>query len=1083
MYRILYFLLFLNISNAFAQTETKITPEDGAEEDFFGSTVSISGDYAIVGAPNDDDDGALSGSAYIFERQGSTWAEVIKLTATDATQGDHFGRAVSIDGNYAIVGAEGDDDNGSFSGSVYIFERQGSVWTEVTKIIPDDGAMDDFFGHEVSISGDYAIVGAWADDDNGSFSGSAYIYERQGSIWAEVAKLAANDASEFGSFGEDVSISGDVAIVGADGDDDNGPASGAVYIFERQDGTWTEVVKLTASDGESNDQFGNDVSISGDYAIVGAFKDEDNGFNSGSAYIFERQGSTWAEVVKLTASDAEATDLFGKEVSISGNYAIVGADGDKDNGTNSGSAYIFELRDSNWIEVVKLTASDGATDDMFGEGVSISGVHALVGAHWDDDKGSRSGSAYVYGPTIPTINSVAVTSGVAGTPYTYQLSASGFPRPVFSLSAAPAGMQIADSSEGIITWTPTVAGQFNVTTVASNSGGIDEQSFIVTISDGPSAPIITSSAITSATMNQAYEYNVMASGNPEPTFNLVANPDPTGMSIDSTSGQIIWTPTNAGNFEVTVRATNSEGTDDQSFAISVNELVPPNIISTPVTTNARVGELFQYDVEATGNPEPSFSLDAFPPGMSINVVTGVIAWIPMSPGRFDVTAVASNGANSQDTQSFTIIVVDASFIVSRDENFGDFTLPTSYQLLSVPGDVDLNISATLEGTPGTDWNAFLDNGADVNYFESYRSGNNDFRFRPGHGFWILSKTNWTVESTTVSPAPLDANGQFTVDTHEGWNIIASPFLDPVSWDAVKAANNLEPTVPLYSYNGQGFQAVTQLEAYKAYYYDSDGSTLSIPHPSYQTPGKTEPQPTLPNLTLQLSDNYGMQSTAQIVLHKDALPGRDAMDQRAPRDDFAPLSLGFAMDSKTLYAIDARPAIQEGSSFGITIKSEAKSEVTLDVIDAELLDGFSLALIDDVQGKFMDVQPGIPVVLHPQRPDAPYRLLVGTKTYLENQREALTPTETILQQNYPNPFDVETTLVYSLSQAGGVHIQVYDVLGRSVATLVEGNQDAGQHQILWNGYDQRGKRVPAGLYFIQLQTESGETRVVKAVKLD
>ena len=733
--------------------------------------------------------------------------------------------------------------------------------------------------------------------------------------------------------------------------------------------------------------------------------------------------------------------------------------------------------------MVKLTASDGDQEDYFGNAVSVSGDFVIVGSSSDNANGVDSGSAYIFGPSTPIITSTALTSAIKGFQYTYQLSAGGFPRPSFSLSAAPSGMQI-DSLEGLISWTPTLIGQFNVAVVASNSGGTDEQSFSITVTDNLSAPIITSTAPTSATINQIYEYTISASGNPSPMFSLVANPDPTGMLIDSASGQITWTPTSSGNFEVTVRATNSEGTDDQSFTISVaEEALPPNIVSTPLTTNATVGELFQYNVEATGDPEPSFALDAFPRGMSINAATGVISWTPDNPGLYEVTVVASNGANSQDTQSFTISVVDASFVISRDENFGNFTLPTSYQLLSIPGDVDLNIAESLSGTPAADWNAFLDNGADANYFKPYRSGNNDFRFRPGRGFWILSKTNWTVEPTTVTPVSLNENGHFSLDTHEGWNIIASPFLDPVLWEAVKETSNLEPTASLYSYNGQGFQSVPQLEAYKAYYYDSNGSPLVIPHPSYQTNGKTEILPGLPNLALQLSDNNGMQSTVQIVLHEDAQPGLDALDQRAPRDDFAPLSMGFFKDSKTMYAIDARPEIRDGSFFDITIKSEANSEVTLNVIDAKLLDGLSLALVDDAQGKFIDVQPGIPVVLQPQAFKVQYRLLVGTNTYLESQREALTPTETILQQNYPNPFERETTLAYSLPKEGVVNIQVYNVLGRSVAMLVAGRQDAGQHFVVWNRYDQRGKRAPAGLYFIQLQTESGESKVVKAIKLD
>ena len=330
---------------------SKLLPFDGTAGDTFGS-VSISGDYAIVGAYGDDDSGLESGSAYIFKRSGSNWNQVVKITASDGAAGDTFGSSVSISGDYAIVGAYGDDDNGLESGSAYIFERSGNSWTEVTKLTASDGAYWDHFGSSVSISGDYAIVGAYYHDDNLTNSGSAYIFERSGSSWNQVAKLTASDGAVADYFGS-VSISGDYAIVGAWGDDDNGLDSGSAYIFKRSGSNWNQVAKITASDGAAGDTFGS-VSISGDYAIIGAYGDDDNGLDSGSAYIFKRSGSSWNQVTKITASDGAPNDMFGSSVSISGDYAIVGAFGNDDNGTESGSAYIFDLHFSNNIIIPSI---------------------------------------------------------------------------------------------------------------------------------------------------------------------------------------------------------------------------------------------------------------------------------------------------------------------------------------------------------------------------------------------------------------------------------------------------------------------------------------------------------------------------------------------------------------------------------------------------------------------------------------------------------------------------------------------------------------------------------------------------------
>ncbi|MHC4423041.1 MAG: FG-GAP repeat protein, partial [Planctomycetota bacterium] len=401
--------------------QDKITALDGDAEDLFGESVSVSGNYAIVGAYWDDDKGTESGSAYIFKKSDTpgdpNWYEQVKLTASDGAMNDLFGVSVSVSGSYAIVGAEHNDDDGTDSGSAYIFKKSDTPsdpnWYEQAKLTASDGDADDHFGHRVSVSGDYAIVGALYDDDDGNESGSAYIFKKSDTPgdpnWYEQVKLTASDGAVGEWFGGSVSVSGDYAVVGAYVDDDKGVGSGSAYVFKKSDTpgdpNWYEQVKLTASDGAGSDFFGRSVSASGDYAIVGALYDDDDGFNSGSAYIFKKSDTpgdpNWYEQVKLLASDANAEDLFGSSVSVSGNYAVVGADGDDDNGPFSGSAYIFKKSDTpgdpNWYEQAKLTASDGSTWDIFGWSVSISGNYAIVAAEEDDDKGTNSGSAYIFG--------------------------------------------------------------------------------------------------------------------------------------------------------------------------------------------------------------------------------------------------------------------------------------------------------------------------------------------------------------------------------------------------------------------------------------------------------------------------------------------------------------------------------------------------------------------------------------------------------------------------------------------------------------------------------------------------------------
>jgi len=389
----------------------KLTASDAAAEDEFGLSVSISSDTVVAGAHFDDDVGSNSGSAYTFTVRGCQWVEVAKPVASDAAAFDHFGRSVSISGDMVVVGALRDDDGGMDSGSAYVYERNtggADSWGQVAKLTASDAAAEDVFGHYVSISGDTVVVAAGFDDDAGVNSGSAYVFERNvggADSWGQVAKLTASDAAAEDVFGRSVSISGDTVVVGADGNDDGGFNSGSAYVYERNTGgpdIWGQVVKLTASDAAASDWFGYSVSISGDTVVVAARLDDDAGMDSGSAYVFARNAGgadSWGEVAKLTASDAVADDEFGYSVSISGDTVAVGAFHDDDGGMDSGSAYVYERNKGGadiWGQVAKLTASDAAAGDEFGRSVSISRDRVVVGALFDDDAGVSSGSAYVY---------------------------------------------------------------------------------------------------------------------------------------------------------------------------------------------------------------------------------------------------------------------------------------------------------------------------------------------------------------------------------------------------------------------------------------------------------------------------------------------------------------------------------------------------------------------------------------------------------------------------------------------------------------------------------------------------------------
>ncbi|MEE9130098.1 MAG: FG-GAP repeat protein [Phycisphaerales bacterium] len=365
----------------------KLLPDDGAAVDVFGRSVAISGATAIVGAEGHGDNGFNSGSAYLFD--AITGKQLFKLLANDGAEGDHFGRSVAISGATAIVGARGDDDNGSASGSAYLFEI--ATGAQLAKLLPNDGFTNDRFGGSVAIGGGTAIVGANQHDDNGFNSGSAYLFDAI--TGKQLFKLLPNDGAADDLFGFSVAISGATAIVGAHFDDDNGLNSGSAYLFDTTTGR--QLFKLLPADGAGGDDFGVSVAISGAIAIVGAQVDDDNGTDSGSVYVFDiSDPANPTQLFKLLPNDGAADEHFGHFVAITGATAIVGANWDDDNGEKSGSAYLFDSTTGQ--QLFKLLPDDGAEFDNFGGSVAISGTTAIVGASFDDDNGNFSGSAYLF---------------------------------------------------------------------------------------------------------------------------------------------------------------------------------------------------------------------------------------------------------------------------------------------------------------------------------------------------------------------------------------------------------------------------------------------------------------------------------------------------------------------------------------------------------------------------------------------------------------------------------------------------------------------------------------------------------------
>ncbi len=343
---------------------------------------------------------ASAGAARSMMGQDSCPGEGLPTTASDGELENWFGAAVSMHGNTALIGASAHDEVIRDEGAAYIFERDGPAWRETAKLTAPDPLEEDKFGWSVSISGTTAVVGTPLADFVARDDGAVYIFDKIEGTWAFTTKLTAPDGARSGdNYGWAVSLDGDTLAVGVPGDDDDGESSGSVYVYKRLNGQWFLLQKLTAPDASAGDRFGFALCLRGDRLIIGAPDaspfDE---YQIGRAYLYERVGNTWQFKSFLPNVSGNDGDRFGLRVAIEGRWAFVGAPGDDRAGEGDvGSVQVFR-RDSQgrWEAFERLVASDPRRASWFGAAIAIEGGNAVVGAPFNRNNGELWGAAYTF---------------------------------------------------------------------------------------------------------------------------------------------------------------------------------------------------------------------------------------------------------------------------------------------------------------------------------------------------------------------------------------------------------------------------------------------------------------------------------------------------------------------------------------------------------------------------------------------------------------------------------------------------------------------------------------------------------------
>ena len=371
---------------------------DGKEGDRFGKSVAIYGNFLLVGAYADDNNGENSGSVYFFEKIDDSWVERGKVQPSDAASFMEFGYSLQILDNVAVIGAP--YSGPQVSGNAYVFNLEDN-WIEKQILTPSDNHGNMHFGTAVAFNENFILVGAKEEQNSGATNGAAYVFSQSEDGWVESQKLESTDP-DTRYMGTSVAIGVDVAVVGAQ----HFWNAGHAFIYKRIGNDWLEQTRVFPIDGEKGDAFGSAVAIGDEYVFVGA---QNHHEYRGAVYVYKNIDGLWTQTSKIMASDSEPDDLFGKTILVSDSLLLIGASRANRPNTNTGAVYIFRYVEDEWVEELQITTAAAVEDYSFGCSISISDAGIVVGA--DNARGAndeRTGAAYIYTgllftPDIPPV--------------------------------------------------------------------------------------------------------------------------------------------------------------------------------------------------------------------------------------------------------------------------------------------------------------------------------------------------------------------------------------------------------------------------------------------------------------------------------------------------------------------------------------------------------------------------------------------------------------------------------------------------------------------------------------------------------
>jgi hypothetical protein len=1043
--------------------EIKKIVSDASDGDSLGFSVSINNDFSIVGAPSKDSVGigADVGKAYIFMRDLSDWIQLAELTAPDGGSGDNFGYSVAINGNFAIVGAPFWDSTGVLfnAGKAYIYQYDGSNWNYYSSITAGDPGLDDNFGNAVALDNNYAIVGARWDSENGNRSGAAYIFFFNGSTWDQQAKLIAADGQVSDRFGYSVSINGNFALVGARFDDDGGTNAGSAYVFERSGTTWSQQAHLEATDAFDQDNFGTSVAIYGNRILIGSpFDDTIVGSSAGSAYMFLNSGGVWTQQYKITPNDASSNDRFGHSISFYNDYTVIGTPRDDAPfiGPEAGSAYTFLIYDSSWTQKAKIIADDISSEDEYGFSVAINKGTVLVGSPFDDHSSMTDvGSVYFYN-NIPGNGRPIAVGDLANTPEDTLIIIN-----VLFNDSDPEGDSLTisevmqGSNGGVI-----IYGDSTVTYSPDlNYNGVDNFTYVAY--DGHGGLDTANVTVTVTAVNDrpvAVNDTAITSEDTPAIIDVLSNDsDPDGDNL--TVGEVMQgsngSVVNNGDGTVTYNPElNYNGVDNFTYVSNDGNggLDTANVTVTITAVNDR--PVAVNDTAGTSEDTPVvidvLSNDSDPEGDGLTVSEVMQGNNGSVVNNGDGTVTYSPELNYNGVDNFTYVASD-----------GHGGLDTANVIISVTESNDRPV--TVDDTTSTP--------EDIPVIIDVLSNDSDPEGDSLTVSQVMQGSNGSVvnnEDGTVTFSPdLNYNGvdNFTYvasDGHGG--------LDTANVTVTVISSNDPPVIsgsPLITFNEDDSlrYAVSNLFNFVSDPDNSDstlnyliysGNTISVYQDSLEFIFKSTIENWYGSDTLMLTiSDSSLSDTAELFVNVNSI-------NDAPFFINWPDTIQFLNTSDTTlimndYVIDydlSEDRLQWLFSYIndslITQFDSLTSELTL---SAPLFSG-SVSIhctVEDDSGASVDSFLIVKVIADPAS--------------IEDITD-LIPDKYYLNQNFPNPFNPITKIKYGLPYASKIKFDVYNVIGQKVFSIGHDLKPAGIHFIEFEG-----KGLPSGIYFYHFQAKN------------